>query len=93
MFIHLDQLGWSGNGEGKGAWGLPIVPRSGQREAHLPYLWLLLEGSYVGPDLVVRRGSGMAVPVSCWRREATRLSSACGASARSESLLGRVYKR
>lgn len=55
MFIHLDQVGWGGNGERKGAWGLPIAPRSGQRFACLSYLRFLREGPYIGPDLVVGR--------------------------------------
>src|SRR5260370_40634062 len=55
MFIHLDQLCWSGNGEGKRAWGLPITLESGQLFALLAYLRFLFEGLYIGSELVVGR--------------------------------------
>ena len=64
MFIHLGQLRWGGNGEGKRAWGLPIALGPGQLFALLSHLWFLVEGSYRGSDLIVgrkREGGGMVL--------------------------------
>jgi hypothetical protein len=55
MFIHLSQVCRCWNGERKGAGRLPVALRSGQRFANLAYLRFLLEGSYLGPNLVVGR--------------------------------------
>jgi hypothetical protein len=79
MFIHLGQLRWGGNGEGKRAWGLPIALGPGQLFALLSHLWFLVEGSYRGSDLIVGRKREGGAWSSC-RSETVRLSSACSRS-------------